>query len=66
MDMSFLPGEEHIDAGQHMFRKGMFTLRQDWVPSLAALRSVSPAVPVSPPASTSGSLCTWSCKISLT
>lgn len=56
MDMSFLLGEKHIGAGQHMFRKGMFTLRQGWVTSLAALRLVSPAVPVSPPASTSGSL----------
>lgn len=66
MDMSFLLGEEHVDAGQHVFRKRMCTLGQDWVPSLAALRSVSPAVPASPPASTSGSLRTWSCKSSLT
>ena len=66
MDMSFLLGEEHVDAGQHVFRKGMCTLGRDWAPSLAALRSVSPAVPASPLASASGSLCAWSCKSNLT
>lgn len=30
MDMSFLLGEEHVGAGQHVFRKGMCTLGQDW------------------------------------
>lgn len=66
MDMSFLLGEEHVGAGQHVFRKGMCTLGQAWARSLAALRSASLVVPTSPPASASGSHCTWSCKSSLT
>lgn len=47
MDAPFFLGEEHIDAGQHVLRRRDVYAGAGLSPSLAALRSVASAVPVS-------------------
>lgn len=51
MDAPFFLGEEHIDAGQHVFGKRDVYAGAGLSPSLTALCWVAPAAPVSAPGS---------------